>query len=84
MLKLADIKDDLFNEEGAFASEYHKHVYLALFYSEMSEAKLEQAMELRHRIDQMTEGYERVLAEADDYAEKSIVELELVKQYEGE
>lgn len=84
MLRLNDIKDSIFTEDGEFISEYYKHVYSALFFSELSEKRLEQAMELRQRIDSMEEEYSRVLSEADEYAEKSMVALDLAKQYEGE
>ncbi len=78
-----DVKSGLLAEDNTFISEYHKHIYLALFYAELSDDKLQQAVELRDRINTMTEEYERLLVEADGYAEKFTQEFDLAKQYEG-
>lgn len=83
MVKLTDeIKSGLLYN-GEFISDYHRHIYLALFYAELSEDKMQQAVQLRSRIDDMTEEYERLLVEADGYAEKFTQEFDLAKQYEG-
>ena len=81
MVRLTEeIKSGLLDEVGSFVSDYHKHVYLALFYAELSDDRLQQAMTLRDRIDDMTREYERLLVEADEYADKFSAEFDLAKQ----
>ena len=81
MVRLTDeIKSGLLDDNNEFISDYHKHIYLALFYAELSDDKLQQAMVLRDRIDDMTREYEQLLVEADDYADRFNEEFELAKQ----
>lgn len=75
-----EIKSGLLDDNNEFISEYHKHIYLALFYAEMSDNKLQQALALRDRISEMTEKYEQLLVEADDYTDRFNAEFELAKQ----
>ena len=81
MMKLTnEIKSGLLDEVGSFVSDYHKHIYLALFYAELSDDRMQQAVQLRDRINSMTEEYERLLVEADEYADKFSAEFDLAKQ----
>ena len=81
MMKLTnEIKSGLLDEVGSFVSDYHKHIYLALFYAELSDDRMQQAVQLRDRINNMTEEYERLLVEADEYADKFTQEFDLAKQ----
>lgn len=75
-----DIKSGLLDDNNEFISEYHKHIYLALFYAELSDNKLQQALVLRDRIDDMTREYEQLLVEADEYTDRFNSEFELAKQ----
>ena len=80
MVRLTDeIKSGLL-DNGEFISDYHKHIYLALFYAELSDDRMQQAVQLRDRINNMTEEYERLLVEADEYADKFTQEFDLAKQ----
>ena len=81
MVRLTDeIKSGLLDDNNEFISDYHKHIYLALFYAELSDDKLQQAMVLRNRIDDMTREYEQLLVEADEYADKFTSEFEEAKK----
>ena len=81
MVRLTDeIKSGLLDDNNEFISDYHKHIYLALFYAELSDDKLQQAMVLRDRIDDMTREYEQLLVEADEYADKFTSEFEEAKK----
>lgn len=75
-----EIKSGLLDDNNEFISEYHRHIYLALFYAEMSDSKLQQALVLRGRIDDMTEKYEQLLVEADEYTDLFNEEFEMAKQ----
>lgn len=75
-----DIKSGLLDDNNEFISEYHRHIYLALFYAEMSDSKLQQALVLRDRIDDMTREYEQLLVEADEYTDRFNEEFEMAKQ----
>ena len=80
MVRLTDeIKSGLLDDNNEFISEYHRHIYLALFYAEMSDNKLQQALVLRDRIGEMTEKYEQLLVEADEYTDRFNEEFELAK-----
>lgn len=81
MVRLTEeIKSGLLDDNGEFISEYHKHIYLALFYAELSDNKLQQALVLRDRIDDMTREYEQLLVDADEYTDRFNKEFELAKQ----
>ena len=81
MVRLTEeIKSGLLDDNNEFISEYHKHIYLALFYAELSDNKLQQALVLRDRIDDMTREYEQLLVEADEYTDRFNEEFELAKQ----
>ena len=81
MVRLTEeIKSGLLDDNNEFISEYHKHIYLALFYAELSDDKLQQAMVLRNRIGDMTREYECLLVEADEYADKFTSEFEEAKK----
>lgn len=81
MVRLTEeIKSGLLDDNNEFISEYHKHIYLALFYAELSDNKLQQALVLRDRIDDMTREYEQLLVEADEYTDRFNSEFELAKQ----
>lgn len=81
MVRLTEeIKSGLLDDNNEFISEYHRHIYLALFYAELSDSKMQQALDLRGRIDDMTREYEQLLVEADEYAEKFTSEFEEAKK----
>ena len=81
MVRLTEeIKSGLLDDNDEFISDYHKHIYLALFYAELSDDKLQQAMVLRDRIDDMTREYEQLLVEADEYTDRFNAEFELANQ----
>lgn len=81
MVRLTEeIKSGLLDDNNEFISEYHKHIYLALFYAELSDNKLQRALALRDRINDMTREYEQLLVEADEYTDRFNAEFELAKQ----
>lgn len=81
MVKLTEeIKSGLLDFEGNFISDYHKHIYLALFYAELSEEKMQEATVLHEKIEIMTSRYEQLLVEADAYADKFTEEFETAKK----
>ena len=81
MVRLTEeITSGLLDDNNEFISEYHKHIYLALFYAELSDNKLQRALALRDRIDDMTREYEQLLVEADEYTDRFNAEFELAKQ----
>ena len=68
-MKLQELKQGLLYD-GEFRGDYERKVYLALFYSELSDERMEQATKLRKQIDCMVEEYERLINESNEYINK--------------